>query len=1009
MAFESYKFWNKTLLNHFFPEGGNGNPIISLDDNLIDSLGNSHGNRELLSDGQSWHDHFLRSTLLTNAQIQNFKEDYLRFIGRRGLYQDLLRVRNWEQFVSCMIRPNRDLSSEIGNPCNFAILCAILYVGAIKGADHGEMKDMAEPYLGYKPRNFGEFVEDLMTSLQGTHRNFNPNRIIEGGAATRRYINRIKFHIVLSPERRQELVDFIELNKIIWHEEESYVQFVNREFIPSLIDGGLRDIAEKAKQESLASYFKSIFRSDLNYNRDIEINTRIRKDIFWYYKLYFDYDGSFAFSMVTDGYLPAALEYTNAHFTFSYDATSITEVLAKNVQLAVLDQETVTYQNIDYTIRNISRDNHCLYFKETGRNIYYQVDRPQEGCDYLVYVKDGSRLSSSFAQTEVVDIPVAGFTAISAQNCSIPQRQQRQQQNEMLAAAFDYYRIGPWVRAKLLDNYELYWISNEFEAQEKLIPRDSIIRKDDGYCYFRLPVNLYNSINGTLYVRNNTGRTLQDIYVVPEENVRFNWNGLDRRYYINGWGEVSDTQMQQNNLVRMSGGHYITRFNPQNVAKANQLLDILYCIADRNGVVSQRNMSAAVKFVLGFNGQQQDSDTVNRICYALRSLGYIIAYYDVDHTRYENQLIEPHIEKSDYAIDTTTNAQLYTIKGVYNEGYIRRILDQGSSIIYKKPYSKEDLDNFPEYICLPDSILVNNVNTQLEGNVYQIKDSEWLINSMNSLSDFENHFRINEGGDAVGIRDQEPAPFVKENNHGKMVLYTNNPAGELVVHSTYLAHDDRYHPIPQNLSKAYCQNRHAKSVAIFLRDVDGEIDYGKIVFTNGMAIPELFDIAYCDLNIGLPRETCCFVLDENIDRIPSKKLFEKSKIYETNETNNNHSLISLALSKIAGEEIRDFENNERILLGRKLDTRKVSKRLYLLDNDLRKKTLLYFENGQLTAFGDENNVYCDRGDGKYWSVSGTSSKEKLSSVILGRTLTFGDNTSDAPIFEKNQLRYLLII
>ena len=83
-------------------------------------------------------------------------------------------------------------------------------------------------------------------------------------------------------------------------------------------------------------------------------------------------------------------------------------------------------------------------------------------------------------------------------------------------------------------------------------------------------------------------------------------------------------------------------------------------------------MVAALEFALSFHGVVPTPNNKKSVIYALRRLGYMISYYDVDRQEYVNQLLSKYVEKSNYSFNLCTNA--YFESTIFNnlsiDGYI---------------------------------------------------------------------------------------------------------------------------------------------------------------------------------------------------------------------------------------------------------------------------------------------------------------------------------------------------
>ena len=237
----NYLEWNSALLWHFFPTGDE-NPIIFLNEDLLEMLGNYRG----ITKQGTWEQDFLSKTLLQGTHLNNFVREWRQFTGK-----DNCTARSWDRLVSFL------LTQKVkGKPCFFAMLCAIMYIACKRGANHANMNNEARIYLGLNYRgDFGHLIESLFVKLNQFYPSFDPDRMVCG---QQRYISRIKFHIVLPITQRDDFIDFVELNKIKW-EDEHYIDFANNILIPALANANKRCLIEKLLKKKTFLILKVFF------------------------------------------------------------------------------------------------------------------------------------------------------------------------------------------------------------------------------------------------------------------------------------------------------------------------------------------------------------------------------------------------------------------------------------------------------------------------------------------------------------------------------------------------------------------------------------------------------------------------------------------------------------------------------------------------------------------------------------------------------------------------------
>ena len=275
-----YCEWNSALWRYFFPSKEE-NAILYIDETVLTQVAEiNHIKHE---EGQDWTHQFLSCTLLSGDDFESFK---LFWEDRTGDRKTLIpSARTWNSLVERLMTLKADKY-----PAYFAMLCAIMLLASLQGANHTRIKEKAREYLGEDyDSNPGMLIEPLLQQLHADHPCFNPDRMICG---SQRHMSRIKYHLVLKKSMREYFVDFLEVNNLHW-QYESYSFFVNNILIPALEKAGKNDLTRIIIKEENIPYVKNILRGKLNFGKKFskcgnDIQDKIAK---WGYELYFDFDG----------------------------------------------------------------------------------------------------------------------------------------------------------------------------------------------------------------------------------------------------------------------------------------------------------------------------------------------------------------------------------------------------------------------------------------------------------------------------------------------------------------------------------------------------------------------------------------------------------------------------------------------------------------------------------------------------------------------------------------------
>lgn len=998
----NYNQWNKALWTYFFTKGTE-NPILYLDAHLVEKIGK--GSHIEVSD---YKDDFLSKTLLDRNKVSYFVSDWrLRTgcpikIDQGAPYRRDLKQWTFEDL--CYFLMEKDLD-EI--PAYFGMCCAIMYLACTVDANHTKIKNEAKKYLGDDYKGLvGELIDDLFWCLHRDLNSFDPDRMICG---QQRNMSRIKFHTILRASDREDFIDFLEINNLKW-DYEQYSDFINDRVIPMLNKAGKRQFVDLVTKREYVPYVKNILQSGLQFGKSESVSQNEKQsiDIVWKYEFYFDSNGEPSFYISANSSIPFGLSI-NGHNFIVDDSNLYADYIATETDLYEYESCEIDWNGDTYILNNVgSSEWKEIIFKKVANGIYHQVPDLQDGNDYIKFiskrVRNIDKLTSRWSQSDkVFDEKILEkyhVYEISDYKCDKPKTSKRASK---VNDTFCLYGVGTWFSIVLQTSQKLYWHPDTLNSQ--YIPVNYIVGADNK-CYFRLPRTSESQISGKLIVTSEDPDTEKfDTNELIIDN--FEWEGVRAKYFINGWGEISDqeclevgsTPPRRRQMLQVSNKEIKTDYNPKPTPLADMLIQILYDVADENGCVNQTRIVAAIDFALGAFNIIPTKQNRRSIIFALRRLGYLSSFYSPTIRAYVNQLTPSYLELSNYSIYGRGNA--YIVKGVYSAEKLTELIENAELVknfkyvCYKRPYDDITLSFNPEYKVLPDLILLNTKKLD-NWRTYCQPIAESLIGLMSDISGFEKHFGINSGGDQYSCPIQQCTPCMIKTNKGTEVLCTGT-FGSYIIHETYCNDRGEMLYIPKHLSRAYCQKEKNAPSCIMERDVQGNINLGNITFASGMAKPQLMDMALCDLNLGLPSFEYLFIVDQK-EVIQHKYAFIEGNSYSTHATAKDNQYLKNAIEKISGRSIDDFDNTSAICVSKnRRHANNYQMKMWFDDNNFKALVLKSGDNN-VVAFSWRKKIYAKNPDtNRFYEVNSEKSANEIFSYIIlnkQRQLTYGEKLSN---------------
>lgn len=976
--FNKYRQWNKALFSYFFPTRTE-DAVLYIDGDILKQIGTKAN--IVKPQNQTWEDCFLSSTLLTNETYSQFSGSWTQF---KGNVEVLRKVRTWDGLVEGL----SELKFNDDTPAYFAMLCSIMLLASLDGAKHADIQKRAQSYLGAnyagKP---GQLVDTLLQQLHKDIPYFNADNMLCG---TQRNMSRMKYHLVLKKELRDDFIDLLEIYNLKWGYE-PYQSFVDNHLIPVLDKANKKELLDFVIKEENIAYIKNILRKDLNYGKPVKdsinnnsIQERIVK---WKYGFEFDYNGYPCFFMLSDNdHYPFNISFNESEFNIQEDLP-FDEVIADNTTLEERLPFHFQTSNGTYKLENVCEDVtgwESLFFERVTENYYLQVEEPQNGKDYIALIKRDNKkiIEPSWSRTEDVHVPnycsydIFGYT---------PGKIKKDAKRTSTEDSHQLHRVGSWFSIILKPEEELFWKPNRLGSEPEKIPTQ--LQGRDGKQYFRIRPSNCKLISGVLTVQKG-----KDIILPEKISYKLQWDNESILYKMNGWGEIGSFEMPNPSSNNKNSGIHVLQYNLSDKTEGSDiLLQILFDIADSKGCISSRDMACALNFALAFHGITPTPDNRKSVIYALKRLGYLTAYYDIQKKEYINQLIPKYVEKSDYSINGYASA--YLLKGVYSiEDYHSLVGDSGSGKVYRKrPFDSEAIQYRPEYACLPDMILID-INGKISWRRFDFQISDYLISIMENMSSFEKKFKILENGDTYTGEVKQPAPCMVSDSHGHEILCTKSSSGSYLTHR-YFYDGTHQRLIPRQLARVYTQINKKHPVCLLnWNQVGRTIDFARLSFTKGMGIPDVLDIALCDSNLGLPTIEKVFIVDQKKSLGINISPITERRIYTTNATNTRNTVIMEAVSKLSGRSVTNLiVDSEVVFFARSANRhfRMEQVRQYSNKKDL---ILLYYST-DLLAFAIGKDVYYnDTRSNCFRKVESEDANEAISIIFKNDTqnLKLGD-------------------
>ena len=176
-----------------------------------------------------------------------------------------------------------------------------------------------------------------------------------------------------------------------------------------------------------------------------------------------------------------------------------------------------------------------------------------------------------------------------------------------------------------------------------------------------------------------------------------------------------------------------------------------------------------------------------------------------------------------------------------------------------------------------------------------------------------------------------------------------------------------YYPIPKHLARVYCENEKNLPVCVVRNGATADV-----AFVDKMGIPRVLDMAFCDLNLGLPDEHDAFVINHKISGLPIKHTANGEDIPLTHIKKYKNITLTSWLQKLSANR----QNCKRSCVNY------IHRWQMYIDHQNRKKVIILTHNRVISAFSVNNEVFIEK-QGVFYQVDEPNrSVNELLSIII---------------------------
>lgn len=968
-VYDSYFKWNDALFGYYFDGHQEGSSVtLYVDDEILSQVRTAH---QLDCD-------FVESVFLNQEKLKNF----VAFFNLQNNVD--LNVRDIDSLVENLLEIDREI------PAYFAFIIAIIYAAQHnQGLDGGichqnihrffiDQNCAVHTHRGNQSiaNRFNQFTDRLSECAD-----FDNDTLIHGQLIN---IGRIKYHLVLPKRAKDQLESVLIEKQLVWDEEEySFADFVNKILWGELPNNLITIINEPLRDWNNRSYFESLIRN-CRYHRvatDRIINktllyvyTRVNNGGNWEEYLNFKVD---------DPDFDCPLQYSNGLFSQrTVNENDDCCFIQGNVQW-----ETITDLQFDnrYSFSTISRN--YLLLQDKGNSVFEQARDPHLGKSYLVISRqpnptiingqtsrDISQFITIFGQgifayqveswvcNDLADIGTINQNEGNIQNEPIRiqggiQTPSNSKHKPYIPFALPYIELEDWSTGP---DIKIKQVNNESETPPQIEKKQVANRI---YIYFVDDIQGCNQYE--LTVTQGGFSKVISFWSSKKQVINYSNN-----YSYNGFGECvnEDINYPQSDIdynVQWASPNFEESFHCK-------LLDILNELSDENGVVSQKHLIKALEYTLKYYGAPDNRDSRRKVIDVLKRMGYMNGY--LAEGKYRNQLNKVQLVK-------TPRQSLYLLKGCYTSSDVRRLQDTFGNVNVKFiNFTQDEINDNPEFACLPSLVLVNKPNNILPIEGIEIVDhitASDLIEHSAIWGECEEHF-LNNYDDG----EHNDNVHCTKNEYGDWTLFASNHH----KYSYYLNDQRVQMPIPEWFRKSYCAIHNNEPMLIVKpNNANNTIDTNSIyteimVPKKTMALPKIIDMGLCELNFGLPTTEYVFIVNAKNQGL-DVNLYN---VVDTYESPLSSEVVKNIAGKISGNNLESLRS-PLVYVVKNQTTNRYTLFLNEKKDSFEKVTLFLEENNQLIAFANTDLVCIKIGNSWREIIEPEMSvNEKLSSVFTNK-------------------------
>lgn len=991
--YDRYRVWNKALLNYYFDENDTQQIILCIDVNLIEEIGtNTREIREDLREGQTYLDHFLQYTCPKAGDRQGFP------------------VSN-KRSLNVLINEMIEYSSATIHFFGFTVMLVYLY------ATEGTETAIRRKTLELSGDSFTRFecIVEMWDILGKRYKRFGSDRL----AGNQPYVGRLKFHTVLRKRFKDEFLSLLTENNLKWNEqEESFEQFINYKVGPLLL--GNRDLLGAVRPHinnpDTLFYFESLVRN-CDYSHNTNLTHRYNRSLLFAYnhkknQLYLKIEGE-----------DSAYLYADNKSLKTYLVEDIFYVDRPSVDYKRYDNLTLDLPNGDKNVlySTTKRSYHLL--KKVDDNIFEEVMEAEEGYCYLFVTSSRSDLDLISNQTtkDITDKVSAFGQGVQIMLIrSWHGRQNLEQQNEARILTSSYPKLRGGIRSTT--EPRAYIPSAlpiiEFEDEEHA---KNIEVKCKQYPVLSPNIEISQEISGKyihLILTGNSSATKTEWEICIKEHEQGK-TLLSRNIQIHHLSpEIPapiygiDRYGIERHAKDLPAIPHSTRTNGQQLQTGNKestntspLLDILIQLSN-NGVVSQEHLKKAISYTLKIKGSETNSYNRWKVIADLSDLGYIIGYKNNVTGRYENQLCQPKLHRTQIRINQRYNTNAYILTGCYTESLLdslkQNIEDVRVTIEQKSVSQEPQIDtSCIQYRaiseCIPDVVLVQpaEIKAFSAKRCIEMIDHPYafdMIQYAATINDCINKYLL-DNNDRREYNGPLKAPQILHGDNFKTLIWQKTP-NEVYQTDHYIDTEDHNmrKEVPEEFMKNYIQLKKGKAVAILepnatdTTNLRQDHNFKSITFTSHMGVPKILRRSLCELNQGCPIKRKCFIVNAVESNITSDYIYTECDTYSIK------AKATDIVKILSGKEITEWNDTTQVFITRiikdtqiEISCSSIESDWYILKLTIRCSCIkIFFKFGQ-----GENNDTCviqNNGKTELTNVNRKNFNEFVSKLILAEDI-----------------------